>query len=274
MPIYALLSRIRLNSSPEVIQSAERLLEIIVKIYFEPNLTPHDIRHAASKHNDHLQEFSHTCRRISNPCGSGSDQCLAMQVSKVRRTGRDDGASAGLSDEPRTAFENPRRAYARKVSVSTRAVTSGRKNLRKDGGVSASRGWHLDCVGDGCDCSRSMSPRYSDDRERCARHLAAGSFAGVLPGPPCGDSFDPLAVSALTVRQRPLVQDDGRFRIPRNRSSSSPHARTGRTPSRRGQRLWQDTAGTVGAGWRRARCRTADRCCGGRSTGEAPRRWL
>ena len=61
--IYALLSRIRLNSSPQVIESAERLLEIIVKIYFEPNLTPHDIRHAASKHNDHLQEFSLTCRR-------------------------------------------------------------------------------------------------------------------------------------------------------------------------------------------------------------------
>jgi hypothetical protein len=63
VPVYALLSRIRLNSSSEVIASGERLLDTILTIYFEPNLAPEDIRGAASRHNDHLQEFSHTCRR-------------------------------------------------------------------------------------------------------------------------------------------------------------------------------------------------------------------
>ena len=63
VPLYALLSRIRLGSSTEVIESGERLIAIILKIYFEPNLTPDKIQSAANKHSDHLQEFSETCRR-------------------------------------------------------------------------------------------------------------------------------------------------------------------------------------------------------------------
>jgi hypothetical protein len=63
VPIYALLSRIRLRSSTEVIESGERLIATIVKVYFEPNLPPEQIQSAASKHNDHLQEFSNVCRR-------------------------------------------------------------------------------------------------------------------------------------------------------------------------------------------------------------------
>jgi hypothetical protein len=63
VPIYALISRIRLRSSTDVIESGERLIATILKVYVEPNLAPDDIQSAASKHNDHLQEFSSICRR-------------------------------------------------------------------------------------------------------------------------------------------------------------------------------------------------------------------
>ena len=63
VPIYALISRIRLRSSSEVIESGERLIATVLKVYIEPNLTPEEIQLAANKHNDHLQEFSNVCRR-------------------------------------------------------------------------------------------------------------------------------------------------------------------------------------------------------------------
>jgi hypothetical protein len=71
VPIYALISRIRLCSSTEVIEGGERLIATILKIYFEPNLTPEEIQSAASKHNDHLQDFSILCRRELDSLGSG-----------------------------------------------------------------------------------------------------------------------------------------------------------------------------------------------------------
>ena len=40
VPLYALLSRIRLTSSTAVIESGERVIATILKMYFEPNLTP------------------------------------------------------------------------------------------------------------------------------------------------------------------------------------------------------------------------------------------
>jgi hypothetical protein len=63
VPIYALISRIRLRSSTEVIESGERLIATILKVYIEPNLTPEEIQSAVSKHEDHLQGFSTVCRR-------------------------------------------------------------------------------------------------------------------------------------------------------------------------------------------------------------------
>jgi hypothetical protein len=63
VPIYALISRIRLRSSTEVIESGERMIATILKIYFEPNLTPEKIQSAANKHSDHLRDFSNVCRR-------------------------------------------------------------------------------------------------------------------------------------------------------------------------------------------------------------------
>ena len=63
VPLYALLSRIRLGSSTDVIESGERVIATILKTYLEPNLSPEEIQSAASRHNDHLQEFSNACRR-------------------------------------------------------------------------------------------------------------------------------------------------------------------------------------------------------------------
>ena len=42
VPIYALISRIRLRSSTEVIESGERLIATILKVYSKPNLTPEE----------------------------------------------------------------------------------------------------------------------------------------------------------------------------------------------------------------------------------------
>jgi hypothetical protein len=63
VPLYALLSRIRLTSSTAAIESGERVIATILKIYFEPNLTPDEIQSAANRRSDHLQEFGETCRR-------------------------------------------------------------------------------------------------------------------------------------------------------------------------------------------------------------------
>jgi hypothetical protein len=63
VPIYALISRIRLRSSVEVIESGERLIATILKAYFEPKLAPEDIQATANRHTDHLQDFSNACRR-------------------------------------------------------------------------------------------------------------------------------------------------------------------------------------------------------------------
>jgi hypothetical protein len=62
IPAYALLSRIRLTSSKEVLASAEELVRDIVKDYSEPNLTPEQIRSRALNGNDPLKRFSETCR--------------------------------------------------------------------------------------------------------------------------------------------------------------------------------------------------------------------
>jgi hypothetical protein len=63
VPIYALISRIRLRSSTEVIESGDRLIATILKVYLERNLAPEELYSAANKHKDDLREFSNACRR-------------------------------------------------------------------------------------------------------------------------------------------------------------------------------------------------------------------
>jgi hypothetical protein len=62
LPVYALLSRIRLSSSELVLQTAEKVIQTIVKTYPQPNLTAEQIESRAANGQDPLREFSDTCR--------------------------------------------------------------------------------------------------------------------------------------------------------------------------------------------------------------------
>jgi hypothetical protein len=63
VPTYAVLSRIRVSSSTDVLASAERVVEQIISTYSEPNLTSEEIQHrAATKGDDPLRDFSSICR--------------------------------------------------------------------------------------------------------------------------------------------------------------------------------------------------------------------
>src|SRR5579864_6974846 len=61
-PTYALLSRIRLSSSTNVLASAERVIQDIIHVYSEPNVTPEEMPARAATRKDPLGEFSDICR--------------------------------------------------------------------------------------------------------------------------------------------------------------------------------------------------------------------
>jgi hypothetical protein len=71
IPAYALLSRVRLSASREVLASAEGLVREIVNIYSEPNLTPEQIRSRAVNGSDPLKRFSELCRSELDSMGGG-----------------------------------------------------------------------------------------------------------------------------------------------------------------------------------------------------------
>jgi hypothetical protein len=61
--LYGLLSRIRLLSGEEVLTRAEACCRQIVDLYWEPNMTPEEIRAAfESNQLDPLKDFSTACR--------------------------------------------------------------------------------------------------------------------------------------------------------------------------------------------------------------------
>lgn len=62
IPAYALLSRIRLSSSTEILESAEEVIRTILATYPKPNLTPQQIESRAVSNDDPLRRFSDTCR--------------------------------------------------------------------------------------------------------------------------------------------------------------------------------------------------------------------
>jgi hypothetical protein len=62
LPIYALLSRIRLRSSEYVLQEAEQVINTIMSTYPQPNLTVEQIQSRAMTGQDPLIQFSDTCR--------------------------------------------------------------------------------------------------------------------------------------------------------------------------------------------------------------------
>ena len=59
---YALLSRMRLSSSNDLLGSAERVIQHIISTYSEPNLPPEQIQSRAAKRQGPLREFSNICR--------------------------------------------------------------------------------------------------------------------------------------------------------------------------------------------------------------------
>jgi hypothetical protein len=61
-PTYALLSRMRLSSSGDVLASAEQVVQHIISTYEQPNLAPEEIQSRSTKRRDPLREFSNICR--------------------------------------------------------------------------------------------------------------------------------------------------------------------------------------------------------------------
>ena len=62
LPVYALLSRIRLSSSQLVLEQAEQVIRTIISTYPQPNLTPEEIESDAVNGQDLLKPFSDACR--------------------------------------------------------------------------------------------------------------------------------------------------------------------------------------------------------------------
>ena len=62
LPLYALLSRIRLSSSKPILQKAEEIIDTIVVTYPQPNLTADQIQTRALNGEDPLRQFSDICR--------------------------------------------------------------------------------------------------------------------------------------------------------------------------------------------------------------------
>lgn len=62
IPAYALLSRMRLSSSPRVLTTGEAVVREIVEAYAKPNLTPKEIESRALNGTGPLRNFSEICR--------------------------------------------------------------------------------------------------------------------------------------------------------------------------------------------------------------------
>jgi hypothetical protein len=61
--LYAMLSRMRVDSTPAVVRSAEAIVELIIDTYFEPNKTLRDLMPAnGERPSDLLKTFSEVCR--------------------------------------------------------------------------------------------------------------------------------------------------------------------------------------------------------------------
>jgi len=62
IPVYALISRIRLSSSPRVLETAEEVMKKILATYSEPNISAEEIKCRAERGEDPLGTFSDICR--------------------------------------------------------------------------------------------------------------------------------------------------------------------------------------------------------------------
>jgi hypothetical protein len=65
--VYALIGRMRVLSSPAIVEKAEAVMEMIVETYFEPNRTFPELRELIKNHTmDPLRSFSEECREESS----------------------------------------------------------------------------------------------------------------------------------------------------------------------------------------------------------------
>jgi hypothetical protein len=62
VPAYALISRIRLSSSAEVLDAAEHIVKSILETYRKPNLTAEQITSETIRGVDPIKNFSAICR--------------------------------------------------------------------------------------------------------------------------------------------------------------------------------------------------------------------
>ena len=61
--LYAMLSRMRVMSTPAVVQTADAVVRLVIDTYFEPTKTLHDLREILKAgHMDPLRKFSEACR--------------------------------------------------------------------------------------------------------------------------------------------------------------------------------------------------------------------
>ena len=67
--VSALISRMRVLSSPRVVESAERVLRVIIETYLAPNRTFRDLKEFLDNNSvDPLQEFGNVCREELRGC--------------------------------------------------------------------------------------------------------------------------------------------------------------------------------------------------------------
>src|SRR5260370_41630273 len=62
IPVYALLSRIRLSSSSRVLETAEAVMNNILAYYSQPNIPAEEIQSRAAGGQDPLSTFGDRCR--------------------------------------------------------------------------------------------------------------------------------------------------------------------------------------------------------------------
>ena len=61
--LYALVSRMRVLSSPKVVENADKVVRAIIETYLAPNKTFRDLREVLDSHEiDPMREFSNACR--------------------------------------------------------------------------------------------------------------------------------------------------------------------------------------------------------------------
>jgi hypothetical protein len=89
---YALISRMRVLSSPQVLHKGEAVVQMIIDTYFAPNKTSPELRELLDSHAiDPLRSFSEECRaELESP----------TDFRDTRRRGRSSGSAFNL--KPRT----------------------------------------------------------------------------------------------------------------------------------------------------------------------------